>query len=82
MEYQWLLPQFSPTWNYTSKNYFLKNDECDVVLWAEVPRNIDLKHYFQGVGGTVQLPKNFLKPAYELVKSYGGVCIADEVSYI
>ena len=33
----------------------------------------------QGVGGTVQFPKNFLKPAYELVKSYGGVCIADEV---
>ncbi|KAM9450639.1 alanine--glyoxylate aminotransferase 2, mitochondrial isoform 1-T2 [Clarias gariepinus] len=33
----------------------------------------------QGVGGTVQYPKNFLKEAYKLVKERGGVCIADEV---
>nr|CAD7263477.1 unnamed protein product [Timema shepardi] len=33
----------------------------------------------QGVGGTVQFPKGFLKKAYELVKINGGVCIADEV---
>nr|CAD7452666.1 unnamed protein product [Timema tahoe] len=33
----------------------------------------------QGIGGTVQFPKGFLKKAYELVKINGGVCIADEV---
>lgn len=34
----------------------------------------------QGVGGVVQYPKGFLKKAYELVRSNGGVCIADEVT--
>ena len=34
---------------------------------------------FQGVGGTVQFPKNFLKKAFEMVNSNGGVCISDEV---
>nr|CAD7406347.1 unnamed protein product [Timema cristinae] len=33
----------------------------------------------QGIGGTVQFPKGFLKKAYELVKINGGVYIADEV---
>lgn len=33
----------------------------------------------QGVGGTVQYPKNFLKKAFELVRSHGGICISDEV---
>lgn len=33
----------------------------------------------QGVGGTVQLPKGFLKGAYELIRERGGVCISDEV---
>uniref|UniRef100_A0A224XBX3 Alanine--glyoxylate aminotransferase 2, mitochondrial n=1 Tax=Panstrongylus lignarius TaxID=156445 RepID=A0A224XBX3_9HEMI len=33
----------------------------------------------QGVGGTVQFPKGFLKKAYELVRSNGGLCVADEV---
>lgn len=33
----------------------------------------------QGVGGTVQFPKGFLKKAYELVRINGGLCIADEV---
>ena len=34
---------------------------------------------FQGVGGTVQFPKNFLKKAFDTVKANGGVCISDEV---
>ncbi len=34
---------------------------------------------FQGVGGSVQYPKNFLKRAYDLVREKGGICIADEV---
>ncbi|XP_068780803.1 alanine--glyoxylate aminotransferase 2, mitochondrial isoform X2 [Struthio camelus] len=33
----------------------------------------------QGVNGTVQYPKSFLKEAYQLVRERGGVCIADEV---
>lgn len=33
----------------------------------------------QGVGGTVQFPKNFLKKAHGLVKKHGGVFISDEV---
>jgi 4-aminobutyrate aminotransferase-like enzyme len=30
-------------------------------------------------GGQVELPRNFLKEAYDYVRSAGGVCIADEV---
>ena len=33
----------------------------------------------QGVGGTVQYPRNFLKRAFELVRAKGGLCISDEV---
>ncbi|XP_020626627.1 alanine--glyoxylate aminotransferase 2, mitochondrial-like [Orbicella faveolata] len=33
----------------------------------------------QGVGGSVHLPKGFLKGAYELIRERGGVCISDEV---
>ncbi|PAV78303.1 hypothetical protein WR25_19800 [Diploscapter pachys] len=33
----------------------------------------------QGVGGTVQYPKGFLKRAFEAVKKRGGLCIIDEV---
>jgi alanine-glyoxylate transaminase/(R)-3-amino-2-methylpropionate-pyruvate transaminase len=33
----------------------------------------------QGVGGTVVYPKNYLKLVYEIVRKYGGLCIADEV---
>lgn len=32
-----------------------------------------------GVGGQIPLPKGYLKDVYEYVRSYGGVCIADEV---
>eukprot|EP01135_Chromosphaera_perkinsii_P001959 Nk52_evm6s215 gene=Nk52_evmTU6s215 len=33
----------------------------------------------QGVGGSVQLPKTFLRQAYEIVKNNGGVNVCDEV---
>lgn len=33
----------------------------------------------QGVGGSVQYPKDYLKRAFDLVHSKGGVCISDEV---
>lgn len=33
----------------------------------------------QGVGGTVQFPKGYLKQVYEMVRAKGGLCVADEV---
>ncbi|XP_025201233.1 alanine--glyoxylate aminotransferase 2, mitochondrial [Melanaphis sacchari] len=33
----------------------------------------------QGVGGIVQFPKGYLKRVYELIRSNGGLCVADEV---
>lgn len=33
----------------------------------------------QGAGGTVQFPKDFVKRAFELIRSKGGLCISDEV---
>lgn len=33
----------------------------------------------QGAGGTRQYPKGFLKEAFEIVRSKGGLCLADEV---
>lgn len=33
----------------------------------------------QGVGGTIQFPKKFLKKAFEVVRAHGGLCISDEV---
>ncbi|XP_001947837.2 alanine--glyoxylate aminotransferase 2, mitochondrial isoform X1 [Acyrthosiphon pisum] len=33
----------------------------------------------QGVGGIVQFPRGYLKRVYELIRSNGGLCVADEV---
>lgn len=33
----------------------------------------------QGVGGTVQFPKGYLKAAFQIVKENGGLFISDEV---
>ncbi|MDF1813562.1 MAG: aminotransferase class III-fold pyridoxal phosphate-dependent enzyme [Verrucomicrobiales bacterium] len=33
----------------------------------------------QGVGGAIVFPDGYLKKAYEIARSHGGVCIADEV---
>lgn len=33
----------------------------------------------QGVGGGVQLPKGYLKKAYQTVRQWGGLCVSDEV---
>ncbi|XP_076263105.1 alanine--glyoxylate aminotransferase 2, mitochondrial [Rhynchophorus ferrugineus] len=33
----------------------------------------------QGVGGTVQFPKNYIKDVYSLIKNSGGLFVADEV---
>lgn len=36
----------------------------------------------QGVGGTVQYTKNYIKKAIELIHANGGIFIADEVKPI
>lgn len=33
----------------------------------------------QGVNGTVQFPKGYLRKAADLIRSYGGLYVADEV---
>ena len=33
----------------------------------------------QGVGGSVEMPKGYMKAAHEIVRKYGGLCISDEV---
>ena len=47
-------------------------------LLISIPINIH-PFPFQGVGGTVQLPRGYLKKAYEVVRESGGLCVADEV---
>ena len=57
-------------------------DQLEDVLKYSIPK-AGLAAFFaetiQGVNGTVQFPKTFLKRAYELVRAKGAVCIADEV---
>lgn len=33
----------------------------------------------QGIGGTVQYPKQYLAKAYEKIRAHGGLCLSDEV---
>ncbi|XP_062867286.1 alanine--glyoxylate aminotransferase 2, mitochondrial [Trichomycterus rosablanca] len=56
-------------------------DQMKDVFATTVPRRIAafFAEPIQGLGGTVQYPRNFLKEAYKLVREKGGVCIADEV---
>ncbi|XP_021235653.1 alanine--glyoxylate aminotransferase 2, mitochondrial [Numida meleagris] len=50
-------------------------------LNTSVPKTIAgfIAEPIQGINGTVQYPKGFLKEAYRLVRERGGVCISDEV---
>ncbi|KAK7114554.1 alanine--glyoxylate aminotransferase 2, mitochondrial-like [Littorina saxatilis] len=57
-------------------------DQLDDVLKHSLPKDkcgAFFAESIQGVGGAVQLPKDYLKKAYELVRARGGVCISDEV---
>jgi alanine-glyoxylate transaminase/(R)-3-amino-2-methylpropionate-pyruvate transaminase len=38
-----------------------------------------IAEYIQGVGGSVHLPRGYLKQVYEAIRAKGGVCIMDEV---
>lgn len=57
-------------------------DQLKDVIQHSMPKS-GLAGFFaesiQGVGGTVQFPKNFLARAFDLVHEKGGVCISDEV---
>ncbi|KAK2722479.1 hypothetical protein QYM36_002877 [Artemia franciscana] len=57
-------------------------EELEEVLRYSVPKG-KVAGFFaesiQGVGGTVQFPKGYLKKAFELIRNYGGICISDEV---
>ncbi|XP_060566435.1 alanine--glyoxylate aminotransferase 2, mitochondrial-like [Ruditapes philippinarum] len=57
-------------------------DQLEDVLRFSMPKG-KIGAFFaesiQGVGGTVQFPKNFLKRAFEKVRALGGICISDEV---
>jgi len=56
-------------------------DQLKDVLNHSCPKRIAafFAEPIQGVGGAVQLPKGFLKNAFQVVREKGGVCIADEV---
>lgn len=64
---------------YAGDNYY---KQLEAVFKYSLPRG-KLAGMFaesiQGVGGTVQFPKGFIKQAAELVRSNGGVFISDEV---
>ena len=53
-------------------------------LFLSLSLSLSLSPYLtitlQGVGGAVQLPKGFLRKAFEAVREKGGLCISDEVS--
>lgn len=57
--------------------------QLDDVLVHSIPKGKSLAGFFaesiQGVGGTVQYPKGYLKKAFQKVRDLGGVCVSDEV---
>ena len=62
------------------QGYLLQLDE---VLEHSIPKGKSLAGFFaesiQGVGGTVQYPRGYLKEAFAKVRELGGVCVSDEV---
>ncbi|XP_064599022.1 LOW QUALITY PROTEIN: alanine--glyoxylate aminotransferase 2, mitochondrial-like [Liolophura sinensis] len=58
-------------------------DQFEDVLRFSVPKGGRVAGFFaesiQGVGGSVQFPKDYLKKTFQMVRERGGVCISDEV---
>uniref|UniRef100_A0A0B7AD12 Alanine--glyoxylate aminotransferase 2, mitochondrial n=1 Tax=Arion vulgaris TaxID=1028688 RepID=A0A0B7AD12_9EUPU len=57
-------------------------DQLEDVLRYSLPKGrvaCFIAEAIQGVGGSVQLPDNYLKKVYEKIRAHGGLCIADEV---
>ena len=58
-------------------------DQLEEIVRYSLPKGKSLAGFFaesiQGVGGSVQYPRGFLKRAFSRVRELGGVCISDEV---
>jgi len=58
-------------------------EQMEEVVKYTLPKGNSLAGFFaesiQGVGGTVQYPRGFIKRAFERVRQLGGVCVSDEV---
>jgi len=58
-------------------------DQIEEIVRYSLPKGKSVAGFFaesiQGVGGSVQFPRGFLKRAFERVRELGGVCISDEV---
>lgn len=57
-------------------------DQLEDVLRFSMPKDkcgAFFAESIQGVGGTTQFPKNFLRKAFDIVRAKGGICISDEV---
>ena len=56
--------------------------QLEEVFRYSIPKGKSLAGFFaesiQGVGGSVQFPKGYLKKAFEKVRDLGGLCISDE----
>jgi len=57
--------------------------QFDEVVKYSLPKGKSMAAFFaesiQGVGGSVQFPKGYLKAAFERTRELGGVCVSDEV---
>lgn len=58
-------------------------EQLEEVVRYSLPKGKSIAGFFaesiQGVGGTVQYPKGYLKRAFGRVRELGGLCISDEV---
>merc|ERR1719367_1661766 len=58
-------------------------EQFEEVVKYSLPKGPSLAAFFaesiQGVGGSMQYPKGYLKRAFKRVRELGGVCISDEV---
>ena len=58
-------------------------DQFEELVRYSLPKGKSVAGFFadsiQGVGGSVQYPRGYLKKDFERVRELGGVCISDEV---
>ena len=58
-------------------------DQLEELVRYSLPKGKSVAGFFaesiQGVGGSVQYPRGFIKKAFSRVRELGGVCISDEV---
>ena len=58
-------------------------DQLEEVVKYSLPKGKSVAGFFaesiQGVGGSVQYPRGYIKRAFNRVRELGGVCISDEV---